>query len=61
MKKKAAKKKPVKSEVFLELDGKVYIVEKLNGIEIEKNELEGNIVLRCILQCLKDSLKKGLK
>jgi len=47
-----------KSELLFELDGKVFIVEKENGQEVLREEMDGKVVLQCIMKCLKDGLDK---
>ncbi len=47
---------PPQKEMFFELEGKTYIVEKENGKIVNKTELDGKLVLECVLRCLKNGL-----
>jgi hypothetical protein len=53
-KKRSLAKKP-EDGVELMLEGKVFIVEALNG-EVTKTELDGELVLRCVVDVLRRAL-----
>jgi hypothetical protein len=53
---KKKKKSKELSEVFFEMTGKVYVVEKLNGKEIERTEIDGTTVLNCLIDILEKSI-----
>lgn len=44
---------PPHKEMMFELQGKAYIVETEDGKEVTREELDGKIVLECVLHCLK--------
>lgn len=48
------KKKSItkKEELILELDGKVFIIEKKNGKVKDKRELDGTLVLLAVKDCI---------
>jgi hypothetical protein len=54
-KKRSLAKKP-EDRVELMLEGKVFIVEALNG-EVTKTELDGELVLRCVVDVLGRALE----
>ena len=54
--KKKASVKPLKSELFFELDGHVYIVEKKDGKVVSRDELDGKLVLQSIVSVLSEEL-----
>lgn len=47
---------PPKHEMLLELDGKVFIVDKKHGKEVSREEIDGKVVLQCLLSTLKESI-----
>lgn len=53
--KKSKSKKQPKSSMHLELEGAVYIVTK-TGKKVEREELDGELVLQCVLVMLEESL-----
>lgn len=55
LKKKVSAPAP-KDELLFELDGHVYIVEKADGKVTQRTELDGKLVLECIMTVLKQSL-----
>lgn len=61
MKKKTNKNKTTETkpedELWFELDGKVFMTEKKNGKVTERSELDGNLVLKCLLTCLTESIR----
>jgi hypothetical protein len=48
-------------EALLELDGNVFIVEKKNGKEISRQVLDGNVVLKCLMYMLEQSIRQPIK
>ena len=52
--KKAAKKSP---EMMLELDGKVFLVDRQPGKRPVKTEIAGEVVLRLVLAALNEGLR----
>lgn len=52
------KNKKKKSDIFLELDGKVFIVEKSGSKVLNKTELEAKLVLEILLMAVEDSLRR---
>lgn len=62
MKSKIEKKtKKIKTELLLELDGKVFIIEKKNGKEILREEIDGKTVLRCLLSMIEQAVSREIK
>ena len=55
--KKKTKSKSKETEMFLELAGNVYIVEKLGDKEIQRDVIEGDVVLQCLLNTLTQALQ----
>lgn len=43
-------------ECLLELSGNVYVVEKKNGKEVSRGEIDGTVVLQCLMSHLKEGL-----
>jgi hypothetical protein len=56
--KKKKKKNVIAEEACFELHGNVYIVEKINGKEVNRTELDGNLVLNCLVGILEKSLSE---
>jgi hypothetical protein len=46
------KKEPKSDELALEICGEVFIVEKYKGKEVKRTVLEGELVLKCLINCL---------
>jgi hypothetical protein len=45
-----------KEEAFFELDGNVYLVEKRNGKETSRSEIDGAVVLQCLVGILEKAM-----
>lgn len=61
MKKKLVKKenKP-KTDVFLELEGSVHIVEKKGKKIVSREKIDGKAVLQCLLSVIKEAVNRQL-
>lgn len=56
--KPAAKKSNKTDEMKLELEGKVFVVDTIDG-KTTRTELKGDLVLKCVLQVLQKALADG--
>lgn len=45
-----------KEEAFFELEGNVYLVEKRNGKETSRAEIDGTVVLQCLVGILEKAM-----
>ena len=58
---KLKKKKELETNIFLELDGKVFLTEKTKtGKIISKEEFDGILVLKCFMNLIEKGLKNDL-
>ena len=53
-----AKKKTEKDGVFFVLEGTVALVERKGGKEISKEEIDGEVVLKILIQCVSAELDR---
>lgn len=55
--KKATKKETKRDGHFLQMDAPVYLVERKNGVEISKEEIGGEVILKLVLMVLEQQLR----
>ena len=53
-------KKKKKEEMFIELEGQVNIVTKVNGRVVEREPLDGDVVLRVLLHYVSQAVDRAL-
>ena len=54
---KKSNKKSKKSELLFSLEGKVFLIEKVDGKEVSKEEIDGETVLHSLDYTLRKSLE----
>lgn len=53
-------KKAKKDSMFLELDGKIYFIERTKG-GLKRSELDGKKCLQCLAYLIEDSIRRMVK
>ena len=60
-KSKSKSKLCTEDAMYLELDGGIYIVDKVKGKEAVKEEIDGNVILALLLQILTNAIEKAVE